>query len=284
MPLIPKRLYKEGVELSVVGCGGVVLVGLAQEEVNALVADSIAQGVNYFDVSPTYGNGEAEEKLGKALVPYRDQVFLACKTIRRDAKRAREELETSLARLRTDHFDLYQAHAIEALKDVDQFAASGGALDVFQEARQKGLTRFLGFSAHCGRSARALLDRAAFDSVLFPVNYVCYANGGIGPELMQLARERDVARLAIKALAHQRIPRGAPRRYANCWYDPVDDPGRAEAAFRFTLSEDITATQPPGDLGLYKLCLTFAARFKPLTSEERSELLAEAAGVEPIFK
>ena len=57
------------------------------------------------------GDGEAEIKLGPALKPFRKNSFLACKTQMRDAAGARKELETSLKRLHTDHFDLYQFHA-----------------------------------------------------------------------------------------------------------------------------------------------------------------------------
>ena len=45
-------------------------------------------------MAPSYGN--AEEKLGPALEPFRKDVFLACKTGKRDAAGAREELEQSL--------------------------------------------------------------------------------------------------------------------------------------------------------------------------------------------
>ena len=71
---IPKRLYKDGVELSLVGLGGMVVVGMEQPEADRAVADSFERGVNYFDVAPTYGDGEAEEKLGKAIQPYRDRI------------------------------------------------------------------------------------------------------------------------------------------------------------------------------------------------------------------
>ena len=80
--------------------------------------EAIDRGINYFDVAPSYGN--AEEQLGPALRPYRDNVFLACKTGRRDAAGAREEMEQSLRKMQTDHFDLYQLHAITSDEDVAQ--------------------------------------------------------------------------------------------------------------------------------------------------------------------
>ncbi|MGB9605523.1 MAG: aldo/keto reductase, partial [Bryobacteraceae bacterium] len=102
---LPRRRYRDDVELSIVGFGGIMLVGMEQAEANRLVAEAVDRGVNYFDVAPSYGDGEAETKLGPALEPYRKQVFLACKTQHRDAAGARRELGQSLRRLRTDHFD-----------------------------------------------------------------------------------------------------------------------------------------------------------------------------------
>ena len=58
-------------------------------ESQRLVARAIDAGINYFDVAPSYGN--AEERLGPALEPYRQHVFLACKTAKRDAEGARDE-------------------------------------------------------------------------------------------------------------------------------------------------------------------------------------------------
>ena len=127
---IPKRPYKDGVELSIIGFGSIVVIGMEQEG-----ADSVERGVNYFDVAPSYGNGEAEEKLGIALKPHRDRVFLACKTGFRDAQMAQEELEQSLRRLHTDHFDLYQFHAVSNMEQVEQILAPGGAVEVFLKAR-----------------------------------------------------------------------------------------------------------------------------------------------------
>src|SRR3974390_644686 len=112
----PRRVYRGDVKLSVIGFGGVVVMGHEQDEVNRLVAFAYEAGINYFDVAPSYGDGEAEMKLGPALVPYRKNVFLACKTGKRDAAGAQAELDWSLERLHSDHFDLYQFHAVTTMK------------------------------------------------------------------------------------------------------------------------------------------------------------------------
>jgi len=284
---IPKRPYRDNVKLSIIGFGGIVVVGMEQALADRTVAESYDRGINYYDVAPSYWDGEAETKLGVALKPYRKKVFLACKTGKRDAKGAAEELEQSLKRLQTDHFDLYQFHAVSSMEEVDQILAPGGAAETFTKARKDGKVRYLGFSAHHAEAAIALIERFPCDSVLFPINYVCYHEGSFGPQVVAKAKEKGVARLALKALAHQPWPEGMKReqsKYPKCWYRPIDDPELARKALRFTLSEDITAAIPPGDERIYAMALDLAAGFKPLTAAEREELLSAAKGTAPIFK
>jgi len=282
---IPKRPYRDDVELSIIGFGGIVVVGQEQKDADRTVAESVARGINYFDVAPTYGKDrEAETKLGIALKPRRDGAFLACKTQKRDAADAREELESSLKLLHTDHFDLYQFHAVRKMEDVDQIMGEGGAMETFLRAREEGKVRYIGFSAHHEEAALALMDRYRFDSVLYPVNYVCYAQGNFGPGVVQKAKEQDVARLALKAMCRSRRKRGEERSRPKCWYHPIQDAELARTALRFTLSEDVTAAIPPGDEGLYQMALEMAGNLEPLAPQERRDLLASAKGLEPLFK
>ena len=84
-----KRLLGQtGAKLSLVGFGGIVVMNEAPEQAWKLVSNAVDRGINYFDVAPSYGN--AEERLGPALEPYRKDVFLACKTIERKSEDAKE--------------------------------------------------------------------------------------------------------------------------------------------------------------------------------------------------
>lgn len=280
---IARRPYNKDVSLSLIGFGGIVVLGMEQTDANRTVAEAVDRGINYFDVAPSYGKGEAEEKLGPALEPHRKRVFLACKCERRDAEGARQQLELSLKRLRTDHFDLYQFHAVGGMKDVEQIMGPGGAGEMFLQARQEGKIRYLGFSAHNAEAALALMDRYRVDSVLFPVNYVNYAEGNFGPQILARAKEKGVARLALKAMAHTTRKQGEARSYPKCWYHPIEDPELARKALRFTLSEDITAAIPPGDERLFRIALAAAPGLQPLGADERRDLLASARGSTPIF-
>lgn len=281
--MLPRRDYKDGIQLSVIGFGGVLLMRETAERCAAAVAAAFGRGVNYFDVAPFYGN--AEEMMGPALEPYRDRVFLACKTMDRTAEGARFELERSLARLRTSHFDLYQFHSVKTIAEVDQILAPGGAGETFLRARDEGKVKYLGFSAHDEAAALKLLAHFPLDSILFPVNYISWAQG-FGPEMMALAKEKHIARLALKALALGPWPEGTDRKttpYPKCWYRPIDDPDHARAALRFTLSEDVTATVPPGDQRLFDRTLDLAESFTPLTDAERAALLGSVGGQTPLF-
>lgn len=209
---------------------------------------------------------------------------MACKTRRRDAEGAREELEQSLKRLHTDFFDLYQFHAVTSMEDVEQILAPRGAAETFLKAKKEGKIRYLGFSAHHAQAAIALMDRFPVDSILFPVNFVAYSQGNFGPQMLEHAKKKGVARLALKAMAQTRWQKDEQRTYRKTWYRPLDQPAMVEKAMRFTLSEDVTSAIPPGEEKLFRMAIEAARRFKPLSAAERKALLASAAGIEPIFR
>lgn len=277
-----RQLGSTGRFLSIIGFGGILVTDATTAEAAERVGMAIDGGVNYFDVAPSYGN--AEEMLGPALFPYRERVFLACKTGKRDREGAAAELRQSLQRLRTDRFDLYQLHSLSKLEDVERAFGPGGAMEAFLEARDAGLVRFLGFSAHSAEAALDALARFPFDSVLFPVNYVTWNEAGFGPQILDKAREIGAGRLALKAMARGPLPEGESRRWSKCWYTPLDDPAEAALALRWTLSQDITAAIPPGEWPLFQIALRTAQSFTPLGADEAAEAQRRARGEQPLFR
>lgn len=280
--LAKRALGKTGKELSIIGMGGIVVMNAEQEHANRIVPEFIDRGVNYIDVAPSYGN--AEEKLGPALQPHRSKVFLACKTAKRDRKGAEEELQQTFKRLRTDHFDLYQLHGLTKMEELDECFGENGAMKTFEAARKAGKIGLIGFSAHSVEVALAAMDRFDFDTILFPFNYVCWKEGNFGPQVLEKARKKGLGILALKAMAYTPWGKDEKRTYEKCWYKPADEPGLAEAALRFTLSQGVTAALPPGDEKMFRVALDIAGRFKPMTPAEQEALLAKAKGVTPIFK
>lgn len=285
---LPRRPYKDGIDLSIIALGGIVICGMPQEEASRRVAVAYDRGVNYFDCAPSYFDGEAEMKLGEALRPYRDKVFLAEKTTMRDAKGARQELERTLQRFHTDHVDLYQFHAVASMDDVDKILAPAGAAETFFAARKEGKVRHLGFSAHNAPAALRLMDALELDSVLFPVNVNSWENGGFGPQILAKAKAKGMARMALKALAFGLWPKEMKendRKYRKCWYQPIDDRETAHAALRFTLNQDITAAVPPGDEHIFDLALELASGPLPsLSAAELTALKTSVSAREPVFR
>ena len=271
-----------GEMLSIVGFGGIVVSQTEPAEAAQLVAEAVDRGVNYFDVAPTYGN--AEERLGPALEPYRKTVFLACKSTQRSREGIGKEMQNSLEQLRTDHFDLYQLHGLSTREDFEQAIGPDGALEALVEARQKGLVRHIGFSSHSVETALKLLDYFPFDSVLFPINWTEYFQAGFGPQVVARAEEKGVARLALKGLAYGKFPEEKEKVYKKCWYEPIDDPELAALALRFTLSQPITAAIPPGEAKLFRMALEIAERFSPITEEETDQLRQRSEQATPFFE
>lgn len=285
---LPKRPYKDGIELSIIALGGIVVCGLEQKEADRRVSAAYDRGINYFDCAPSYFDGEAEIKLGESLRPYRNRIFLAEKTTKRDAAASTAELERTLQRFHTDHVDLYQFHAVASMEDVDQILAPNGAAETFFKARKEGKTRFLGFSAHHAPAALRLMDALQLDSVLFPVNVNAWENGGFGPQIMDKAKSKEMARMALKALAFGRWPatiEAADGKYPKCWYEPIEDRELARAALRFTLNQDVTAAVPPGDERIWDMALELALEPLPrLSREELAQLQKRVSTLEPVFR
>lgn len=278
-----RSLGKTGEMLSIIGFGGIIVMDATPEDASASVKLAIDAGVNHFDVAPTYG--DAEIKLGPALEPYRKSVFLSCKTTQRSRDDARKELEQSLVNLRTSHFDLYQLHAVTTMEDVKTILGKGGALEAFVEARQQGKIRYIGFSAHSVEAALALMNSFDFDSVMFPINYATWHAGNFGPQVLQLAREKEMGIIALKAMAKGPWPQGADRSlFRKCWYEPFTTEEEIRMGLRFTLSHPVTNAITPGEDKLFRIALNLRKRLQPLNSSEVEAIKVKGLAGEPLFR
>lgn len=277
-----RRLGRAPDELSILGFGGIMLNNNSQEFANENVAKAYDQGINYFDVAPSYGN--AQERMGPALKPYRKSCFLACKTTERTREGAEKELNESLRMLQTDHVDLYQLHALTTREDVETAFGRNGAMELFLKARQDGKVRYLGFSAHSVDAALLALEKFDFDTILFPFNFACWHHGNFGPQVFEKARSRNMGILALKSMALTRLAEHEQKVYPNVWYKPIMDEETMNLALRYTLSKEVTAAIPPGESTLFWKAHAIAAGFKPITDEEKARLVALAANTEPVFR
>ena len=110
---------------------------------------AIKLGITYFDSARSYGNGLAEERYGKFLVPkYRDRIFLNSKTTQRTYDGVMKEIEISLKTLKTEYLDLYCMHGIDRVEDVDMLLSSAGGYKAFLKLKDEGVVKNIGFSFH----------------------------------------------------------------------------------------------------------------------------------------
>ncbi len=282
-PIARRTLGRTGEQLSIIAFGGIVVMNEGTGAASNIVAEAVDRGINYFDVAPSYGN--AQERLGPALAPYRKNCFLACKTEGRVKDDSRKQLEESLRLLKTDHVDLYQFHALTKMTDLDKVLGPGGAMETMEAAKKEGKIRYIGFSVHSAETAVAAMDRYNFDTILFPLNWVLFTQAGFGPQILKKAQEKEMGILALKGMAKTTWAADQKKDHPQpkCWYQPAGFPDEASLGLRWTLSHPITAAIPPGDERYFRLAMDVAQSYKPLEAHEEQALLAGGHGVEPIF-
>ncbi len=283
---LPRRMLgRTGQKVSVVGFPGLALIHGDQQAAGEGIRKAFERGVNYFDVAPAYGNGDAEIKMGIGLEAIdRSRIFLACKTNKRDKQGAREELERSLVRLKTTCFDLYQLHHLRTPAEVAQALGPGGALETLLEAKKEGKVKHLGFSAHTTKGALAAMRGFRFDTVMFPISFVEYFLLGFGKPVLELAGEQGMGVLAIKALSRGAWPEGVERT-RKWWYRSMETPREIGLALRFVLSQtNVAAGIPPSFLDLLDKAVTAAESYTPITEAETAELRTLAGTCTSIFE
>lgn len=278
-----RALGETGENLSVVGVGAIVFVNEGPSFASNTVSRAIDAGVTYFDMGP-YGKGEAEVIGGPAIKPYRNRIFLAEKTRARTSHEAKIELRKSLKKMSTDYFDLFQFHAVSTRKEVETIVGPGGALEAFTEARQHGLIRFIGFSAHTEEAAILMMEHFDFDSILFPVNHVIWYQGNFGPKVLEVAQQKGIGVLALKTLAKQPWPCGERTKWTKAWYSPVDTYEEAKTALNWTLSKPVTSCVSPSHAELLWWMIDAEKESKLMTLEDENMVAKSTNGILPIFQ
>jgi len=280
-----RELGRTGEKISVVGFPGLALVHYDQDECTAGLHRAFDRGVNYFDVAPAYGRGVCETKMGIGLQGLdHSRYFLSCKTKMRDKDGARKELETSLKSLKTDHFDLYQLHALRRPEEVKEALGPGGAMETILKAKEEGKVRFIGFSAHTTRAALEAMNGFRFDTVMFPINFVEHFLMGFGKPVTELAAEQGVGVIAIKAMSRGAWPADM-KRTRKWWYRSVEEKDEVDLAYRFTLSQKNVATGiPPSFLDLLDKAIDAGRTIRSITDSEMERARKLAQTCKSIFR
>ncbi len=263
---IPKRpLGKTGIQVSALGLGGFHL-GSAEsdQEANAIVAQALDAGINFFDNAWEYHDGKSEVRLGNALKGKRDQAIVMTKVCTHGRKKdvAMRMLEESLNRLQTDHIDVWQVHEVVYYNDPDLIFAKDGVIEALEMAKKQGKVRFVGFTGHKDPAIhpKMLSHGYAFDTVQMPLNCFDASYRSFETQVLPEVNRRGMAALGMKSMggSGEAVKNGAVT---------------AAEALRYAMSLPVAVTiSGMESMGVLKQNLEVASGIQPASPSELSAL------------
>jgi aryl-alcohol dehydrogenase-like predicted oxidoreductase len=195
-----RPLGRTGFRASIFGLGGESALYRKSQKAVDIIERAIRLGVNYFDTAPLYHDSELN--YGEVLPHNRKRMFIATKTDQRDYSNAWRQFEKSLKRLKVDHVDLLQLHHVSFPEELKVLWSPMGALKMVHEAKQQGLTRFVGITGHM--DPKVLLwgiEHYPFDTILMVTNPVEVHLHSFQDELLPEAVRQGMGIIGMKVMS-----------------------------------------------------------------------------------
>ncbi len=264
-------------QVSVLGFGGAEIghEGADEATVARLLGSALDAGLNVIDTAECYGN--SEEMIGNTVSNRRDEFYLFTKVGHPHGQESGanwtpdsilESIERSLRRLRTDRVDLVHLHSCP-----EAVLKKGDAIAALQTAREKGYTRYVGYSGD-SHAADYAVACGAFDSLQTSVNI---ADQEAIEHAVPAAQKAQMGVIAKRPLANVAWKTGQKpeNSYHHTYWERLrkldyaflrsTSPGKTIAtALRFTLAT-------PG------VCTAIVGTTKPDRWAENARLLADAS-------
>jgi aryl-alcohol dehydrogenase-like predicted oxidoreductase len=262
---IPKRtLGRTGYAATVMGLGGEGILRTNGYEPQAydLINRAIDLGINYLESARAYSGSEAY--YGLALKERRKEIFLTSKSHARDKQGAMEHLRQTLANMKTDHLDLWQVHDVRTDEEIEQIFGPEGAIHAFSEAKEQGMTRFVGVTGHHDPFVtKRCMEMFDFDTVLMPVNPAEPVYKSYLQHVMPAAVKKGMGVIAMKV-------------YFKGFASKLPSYTSMEPFFRFALSHPVTlAVIGCDDVLQLEENVRFASTFNPMGEDEIQDLIDE---------
>lgn len=272
---IPYRpLGITGESVSLVGLGGyhLGLPHVSESDAIRIVRSALDQGVNFLDNSWDYNHGQSEIRVGKALRDgYRQKAFVMTKVDGRTRESAARQIDESLRRLGTGRIDLLQHHEVIRFEDPDRIFAPGGAMEAFEEARQAGKVRYIGFTGHKDPHIHLYMFETArrhgfhFDAVQMPLNVMDAHFRSFRELVVPEAVRRKAGILGMKSMGDSVILKSNTVSPLECLHYAMNLP----------VSVVITGVDSQKIL---EQALHAARTFRPLSEQEVAAILVKTAG------
>jgi len=252
---------RTGLQTSVLGFGGFHLLEIPFTEADYLLNAYLDAGGNYIETAASYGKGESERKIGRAISGRRDEYVLVTKTGERGRQGCLDSLTRSLDHLRTDHVDVLLMHGVGTLRDLEAIRAPGGALEGAEQAVREGRVRHIGISMH-GQPDILLAALHAYDfaAVMTTINYYDRFNfPEIEESLLPLAHRLGAAVILMKPLADGLL-----------WKSP-------EKAFQYAFNRPVSVVVSGiNSREMLAEDLRYAETYEPLSAEAGEDLACNA--------
>ncbi len=270
--MLYRTLGRTGQKVSAIGLGGSD-IGKAKDQALAteIVRTGIDHGITFMDNSWDYnnGNGQGEIKMGNALRDgYREKVFLMTKVDGRTKDSAAQQIDQSLQRLQTDHFDLMLFHEVIRFEDPDRIFADDGAIHAFLDARKAGKIRYIGFSGHKDPAIHLRMLQVAhdhgfqFDAIMFPNNVMDASFRSFGRQVLPVAVKEGLGVLCMK-------PFGGGILVQQAGVNPIE-------ALHFVLNQPVTVCiNGCNTMRDLNQAIEAARTFKPMSEQQISALVSK---------
>ncbi len=186
-------LGSTGITVDKNGFGALPIQRISTEEAVRLLRKAYDGGITFFDTARAYT--DSEEKLGAAFDGMRDRVYIATKTMARNAEDFWSDFETSLRNLRTDYVDILQFHNPPFCPKPGD---GSGLYEAITEAKAQGKVRHIGISNHRLSVAREAIESGLYETLQFPF---CYLAAEKDIELVEQCKAAGMGFIAMKSLS-----------------------------------------------------------------------------------
>ena len=182
-------LGKTGLLVNKIGCGGIPIQRVTQEEANRMIDEMIKRNINFIDSARGYTN--SEKMFGVALKNKRSKFIIATKSMARDYEGMMKDIHTSIENFNTEYIDLYQLHNVAVNEDYS------GALQALLDAKKTGLIKHIGVTTHSLDFLKTAIEKEEFETIQYPYNIVERQ----AEDLFQKAKRKNIGVIVMKPFA-----------------------------------------------------------------------------------
>ncbi|MEN8906211.1 MAG: aldo/keto reductase [Clostridiales bacterium] len=218
-----RNLGKTGLKVSLLGFGGFHLCEIPYQKAEKLLNEYLDRGGNYIETASSYGDGESEIKIGRAVSHRRNEFVLVTKTQDRDYENCKKSIDQSLKNLQTESVDFLLMHAVDSIETLNMILSENGAVKAAEEAKKAGKVKHIGISMH-GQPDILIegIKRYEFEAVMATINYFDNCNfPTIEKELIPLANDKGIAIILMKPLGDGYLYKNVQKAFKYAFNKPV---------------------------------------------------------------